>query len=326
VSGAKSSSATGTTGIAEPGLYCGRFAPSPTGPLHFGSLIAAVGSYLEARTYGGRWLLRIEDLDPPREQPGASERILLDLELFGFEWDGPVVYQSRRAELYERALARLDGLGLIRRCGCSRRQLESLAENRARADGDELYHPPDCIRPAGAGGETLRFRAADRVVEFADRSRGRVAVNVARTVGDFVLRRRDGLHAYQLAVTVDDAEQRVTDVVRGADLLSSTPRQNLIQQALGYATPGYLHLPLAVGASGSKLSKSTDAPALAAARPAVQLVTALTVLRQQPPACLAGGNVADVWHWARANWRPERFQGLTTIKVDDRPTGSLTQE
>jgi glutamyl-Q tRNA(Asp) synthetase len=311
VSVAKSSSATGTTGTAERSLrYRGRFAPSPTGPLHFGSLLAALGSYLEARTRRGLWLVRLEDLDPPRERPGAADRILADLELFGFDWDGPVLRQSTRAAAYEAALARLTGLGLTLNCGCSRSQLADLALDAERIAGDELYHPPRCPNPAADGEGAVRFRAPDCELAFVDRCQGRIHANIARTVGDFVLRRRDGLHAYQLAVTVDDAEQGITDVVRGADLLASTPRQMLLQDALGLPRPGYLHLPLAVDAGGNKLSKSSDAPALNDAPAAAQLVAVLDCLRQDAPPGLSTARPADVLEWALAHWRPERFRGL----------------
>jgi len=320
---AKSSSATGTTGTAEPpGRYCGRFAPSPTGPLHFGSLLAAVGSYLEARTRGGRWLVRIEDLDPPRERPGAAEQILSDLDRFGFEWDGPVLRQSTRAADYDAALDRLGQLGLTLDCGCSRSQLAAIGRpTQEPADADERFHPVICPNPIAAGTGTVRLRVPDRVVEFDDRSLGSTRANVVRTTGPFVLRRRDGLHAYQLAVTIDDAEQGVTDVVRGADLLASTPRQILLHEALGLPRPGYLHLPLAVNADGHKLSKSGDAPALDTAVPSVQLVAVLGALRQAPPAGLGRASAGEVWAWALGHWRPERFRSLMKIIPTSRTTG-----
>jgi glutamyl-Q tRNA(Asp) synthetase len=321
VSVAKSSSATGTTGTADPPhSYCGRFAPSPTGPLHFGSLLAALGSYLEARTRGGRWLVRIEDLDPPRERPGAADRILTDLERFGFTWDGPVLRQSTRADAYLAALDRLERLQLTLWCGCRRSQLAAIVGAEPALDAaDEARHPTVCPNPAPRGGGSIRFRCADREVEFVDRCQGRCSLNVARTTGPFVVHRRDGLHAYQLAVTVDDAAQGVTDVVRGADLLASTARQILLQEALGLPRPGYLHLPLAVTADGTKLSKSGDAPALDAAAPSVQLVTALEVLRQEPPAELRQSRPAEVWRWAIGHWRPERFRSLMRINIDAAP-------
>jgi glutamyl-Q tRNA(Asp) synthetase len=321
VSVAKSSLATGTTGTADPPHpYCGRFAPSPTGPLHFGSLLAALASCLEARVRGGRWLVRIEDLDPPRERPGAADRILTDLERFGFTWDGPVLWQSTRAEAYQAALDRLDWLQLTLLCGCSRSQLAGAADPEPAQDAaDEARHPTVCPNPAPPGRGSIRFRCADRDVEFTDRCQGQCSLNVARTTGPFVVRRRDGLHAYQLAVTVDDAAQGVTDVVRGADLLASTARQILLQEALGLSRPGYLHVPLAVTADGTKLSKSGDAPALDSAEPSVQLVAALEVLRQEPPAELRHAPPPEVWRWAFGHWRPERFRSLMRINIDAAP-------
>ncbi|HVN42486.1 MAG TPA: tRNA glutamyl-Q(34) synthetase GluQRS, partial [Steroidobacteraceae bacterium] len=286
MSGARSSSATETTGTADlaPGApvrpYRGRFAPSPTGSLHFGSLVAAVGSFLEARTRNGVWLVRIEDLDPPRERPGAADEILRTLERLALHWDEAVVRQSERTALYAEALERLERLGLTRACTCSRAALAALPANRHRAPGEELYHPPECLPSGGAPtpGHAVRLRVPARPVAFTDRSLGPQSMDVAATVGDFVLRRRDGLFAYQLAVVVDDAEQGVSEVVRGADLLSSTPRQILLQEALGLPRPGYLHLPLAVDYNGLKLSKSDNAPAATLAAPAASIVGVLEFL------------------------------------------------
>ena len=318
MSDAKSSSATATTGTAEPARpYRGRFAPSPSGPLHFGSLIAAVGSFLEARTRDGEWLVRIEDLDPPRERPGAADEILATLERFQLHWDGPVLRQSSRTAAYESALERLAASGSLRACLCSRAQLATLAENQRRPAGEELYHPPECIAPAPSPTDVpaWRLRAPDRDVEFVDRVQGGQRSNVARTVGDFVLKRRDGLFAYQLAVVVDDAFQGITDIVRGADLLSSTARQIVLQRALRLPPVTYMHLPIAVSNAGIKLSKSEDAPALSRSSPAAQLAAALEFLRQAPPAALARAPLAEVWQWAMAHWRPERFTGVRTGPV-----------
>jgi glutamyl-Q tRNA(Asp) synthetase len=311
VSGVKSSSAIATTvEVSRP--YRGRFAPSPTGPLHFGSLVAAVASWLEARTHRGEWLLRIEDLDPPREKPGATDDIMAALERLGLHWDGPVLRQSTRLEAYRAVLERLASDGLLRECSCSRAALAALPANLAREPGDELFHPVRCLSAAADAPQVaaLRLRVPDCVVEFVDRVQGPQTVNVARSVGDFVLRRRDGLFAYQLAVVVDDAEQGILDIVRGADLLSSTPRQILLQRALGLPCLTYMHVPLAVGRNGLKLSKSEDAPGLMLAAPARQAVAALEFLGQEPPAELARGGVAAVWDWAVTHWHPERIAGL----------------
>jgi len=292
--------------------YRGRFAPSPSGELHFGSLVAAVGSYLDARSHDGTWLVRIEDLDPPREQPGAADQILHTLDALGLHWDGPVLRQSTRGKAYAEAIDRLQRLGLTRSCSCTRSALAGLAQNRERPAGEELYHPPDCIPGVTAAppGRAIRLRVPDRDVEFVDRAQGAVRTNVAGTVGDFVLRRRDGLFAYQLAVVVDDAEQGITDVVRGSDLLASTPRQILLQEALGLPRPAYLHLPLAVDDRGRKLSKSENAPAASGTAAAETILAVLEFLGQQPPSGLAYAGCDEVLQWGVAHWRPDRFAGI----------------
>ena len=315
MNGAKSSSATATTGTVEaPSPYRGRFAPSPSGTLHFGSLVAAVASFLDARAAGGQWLVRIEDLDPPRERPGAADEILSTLDRLGLHWDGPVLHQSTRSDAYAMALERLQRDGRIRGCCCTRAALAALPENEPRAAGDDLFHPQTCISGPIDGGlrQALRFRVPDLDVTFRDRVQGAIRVNVARTVGDFVLRRKDGLHAYQLAVVVDDEEQGITHVVRGMDLLHSTPRQILLQQALGLRGLEYMHVPLVVNASGLKLSKSADAPGLAAASPTLQVVAALEILGQRPPGVLRTATADEVLAWAVSNWHPARFAGVAS--------------
>ncbi len=239
-------------------MYRGRFAPTPSGPLHFGSLVAALASYLDARAHDGEWLLRIEDVDPPRVVKGAAAGILHTLAAHGFESDGEVIHQSRCGEAYLEALARLRDQGLIYPCTCSRKRISD--QSLPGVDG---FVYPGCCRdrnPAAEG--ALRFRLAAQRVRFEDRLLGQVACDVERECGDFVLRRVDGLITYQLAVVVDDARQGITHVVRGADLLTSTPRQIVLQQALGYPTPTYLHLPVVLDPHGCKLSKQTKAAAL----------------------------------------------------------------
>jgi len=283
--------------------YRGRFAPSPTGPLHFGSLVAAVGSYLDARSQGGEWLLRMEDVDTPRNVPGAADSILATLDAFGFAWDGPVLWQSRRAEAYGEALARLRAAGLAYGCACSRKEIADSA-SRPAIDGGLAY--PGTCRAGLAAGRSVRawrLRVDDEEIAFVDRLQGRVAQHLERDVGDFVLLRADGLFAYQLAVTVDDEFQGITDIVRGADLLASTPRQIWLQRCLGFAEPRYAHLPVASNAAGEKLSKQTLAPALNPAQAAGELVRALRFLGQPAPDELRSAPVAEVWAWARANWR-----------------------
>jgi glutamyl-Q tRNA(Asp) synthetase len=313
VSDAKSSSATATTGTAEsPVRYRGRFAPSPSGPLHFGSLVAAIGSFLEARTRGGEWLVRIEDLDPPRCRPGAADDILRSLERLKLTWDGQVMRQGTRTGAYGVAFERLRSGGWLLPCRCSRAQLAALPENRARGPGEELAHPGRCVPGSrrAATAPAWRFRAPDLDIAFVDRVQGPQSQNLARCGGDFVVRRRDGLFAYQLAVVVDDAAQGITDVVRGADLLDSTARQILLLQALQLPRPTYMHLPLAVDASGVKLSKSGDAPAVLHAAPAAPIVAALEFLRQDPPAGLRRAALDEVWAWALEHWQPSRLCGM----------------
>jgi len=313
VSVAKSSSAIATTGTAEsPDRYRGRFAPSPSGQLHFGSLVAAVGSFLEARANGGEWLVRIEDLDPPRCRPGASDAILRSLERLGLAWDGSVLYQSSRTDAYVDAFERLRAAGRLRPCRCSRAQLAALPGNRSRSRGEELTHPPECVAGSQRAATTpaWRFRAPDLDVEFVDRVQGLQVQNAARAGGDFVVRRRDGVFAYQLAVVVDDGAQGITDVVRGADLLDSTARQMLLQRALQIPLMTYMHLPLAVDASGVKLSKSGDAPDSGHAEPAALVVAVLEFLRQAPPPELKRARLDEIWAWARQHWQPSRFSGM----------------
>ncbi|NTV96208.1 MAG: tRNA glutamyl-Q(34) synthetase GluQRS, partial [Thiobacillus sp.] len=222
-----------------PPAYRGRFAPTPSGPLHFGSLVAALGSCLEARSRDGAWLLRIEDVDPPRVVAGSADAILRTLDTFGFEWDGPVVYQSRRTEAYRAALADLRRLDLVYACSCSRKQLAETA----RRGIDGTVYPGTCrARHEHDARLAQRFRVPNVRITFTDGLLGRVACDVAPECGDFVLRRADGVYTYQLAVVVDDAEQGISHIVRGADLLTSTPRQIVLQQALGLPTPSYLHL------------------------------------------------------------------------------------
>jgi glutamyl-Q tRNA(Asp) synthetase len=240
--------------------YRGRFAPSPTGPLHAGSLVAALASWLDARAHGGAWLVRIEDLDPPREVPCATADIVATLSAFGMSPDEPIALQSKRSPLYTNAFGRLHDRGVIYGCACSRTEVELAAARDGRSAG---VYPGTCRE--GSGGRAIRawrFRVPSGRVEFEDRAVGRIGQNVDQDVGDFVVRRADGLWAYQLAVVVDDAAQRITDIVRGADLLDNTPRQIVLQQALGLPTPRYLHVPLVVNERGEKLSKQTGARAL----------------------------------------------------------------
>jgi glutamyl-Q tRNA(Asp) synthetase len=275
----------------------GRFAPSPTGPLHFGSLVAAIASWLDARHARGEWLVRIEDIDETRTVPGAADDILRTLEAFGLTWDGAVEWQTRRKPLYEAALEKLRSEGLAYRCRCSRREI---ADSGLRGIEGAVY--PGTCRSLALGGDVAgadRFVVPSGQVEFVDRIQGLVAQDVARDVGDFVLKRRDGLHAYQLAVVVDDAEQGVTDVVRGADLLPSTARQILLQRALALPTPRYLHFPVVADAAGEKLSKQTLARAVQSREAPALVAQALAFLGQ--PA-VAPGDPARMLAEALEKW------------------------
>ena len=280
--------------------YRGRFAPSPTGPLHFGSLVAAVGSYLEARTRSGEWLVRMEDLDPPRVAPGAADDILRTLAACGMEWNGAVAYQATRSDAYHSAVHRLREKSLVYPCACSRREI---ADSAVAGIEGPVY--PGTCRPGlapGRAARALRLSTRGATVAFDDAVQGRVSCDLEKEFGDFVLYRADDVYAYQLAVAVDDAEQGITDIVRGADLLGSTPRQLYLQQLLGLPRPRYAHLPVAVNAAGEKLSKQTFAAPVDATNPLPALAAALSFLGQQPPDGLARGTITKFWDWAIKCW------------------------
>jgi glutamyl-Q tRNA(Asp) synthetase len=297
--------------------YIGRFAPSPTGPLHFGSLVAALGSCLEARVCGGRWMLRMEDVDEPRCSSRAASDLLRTLDACGFAWDGPVLVQSQRKSRYREVLAALRSTGLVYPCACTRREL---ADSRLAPDGAPVY-PGTCRGGihSGRAARAWRLAVTAETICFDDALQGRLCQNLAREVGDYVLLRADGYFAYQLAVVVDDADQGVTHVVRGADLLDSTPRQVYLQRCLGLPTPAYAHLPVAVNAAGEKLSKQTRAAAIGTGKAVAALVAALDFLGQTPPAELALGTVADVWTWALAHWTLAAVPRLRTQPLYSRP-------
>lgn len=296
---------------------CGRFAPSPTGPLHFGSLVAALGSCLEARARGGgsgRWRVRMEDVDAPRCRQEHADAILALLEACGFEWDGEVLYQSARTARYREVLEDLKRAGAVYPCGCTRAELAAAPPG---IDGAPVY-PGTCRAglPPGKRARAWRLRLTGEVA-FDDAVQGRQAQRLERDVGDCVLLRADGLFAYQLAVVVDDADQGIDHVVRGADLIHSTPRQIHLQQILGLPTPQYAHLPVVLDANGQKLSKQTLAAPVDAAHAVPALFAALRFLGQNPPEDLCrahGGDTpadrrrasAELWAWARAHWRLDR--------------------
>jgi glutamyl-Q tRNA(Asp) synthetase len=275
--------------------YIGRFAPTPSGYLHFGSLVAALASYLDARAAGGRWLLRIEDLDPPREVPGAQAAILSTLESYGFEWDGPVMRQSERHAAYAEVLQRWLSQGLAYACSCSRKQLEPY---------QGIY--PGLCRNAGHPwtDAAIRLRVPELSYQFTDRVQGNFAQHLGREVGDFIIHRRDGLYAYQLAVVIDDAAQGINAIVRGADLLDSTPRQLYLQELLGVPAPSYLHVPLITQPDGHKLGKSYRAPPLPIAQARPLLLRALRALGQAAPAELLELSPSEILQWAAQYWQP----------------------
>ena len=305
-------------GVPSSRHYRGRFAPSPTGPLHFGSLIAALASYCDARAVGGEWRVRIEDVDEPRSRAGADDGILATLERYGFAWDGPVLRQSDRSARYANALERLVASEEAYACACARRELEHAPEG---AGGERIY-PGTCRHGvpshiAERVQRAWRVRiATDSVISFRDRLLGAQTQDIARDVGDFVVKRADGLFAYQLAVVVDDAEQAITDVVRGADLLASTPRQIWLQHRLGYPTSTYLHVPIGVDGEGRKLSKQTHAAALPH-DPLPALLAAWRFL-DQPPLFAAErfANVDEFWAAAIAAWSPQRLPPVAMLPVE----------
>ena len=279
--------------------YIGRFAPSPTGPLHFGSLLAAVASYLQAKSRSGWWLLRVEDIDPPRQQKGAIEEILTALERYGFEWDGPVTYQSENAARHHQVVAELLAAGLAYPCSCSRRDLATAKQGPLGA-----IYPGTCRNGCQGDEFAVRVRTNDAPIDFVDLLQGTQCQRLESESGDFVIRRRDGLIAYHLAVVIDDFDQGISEIIRGIDLLDSTPRQIHLQRLLDYRTPAYLHIPVAENAEGQKLSKLTGAPAIPLKNINRTLVTALKALGQQPPSELAESSLDDIWIWSIKHWQP----------------------
>jgi glutamyl-Q tRNA(Asp) synthetase len=334
--------------------YVGRFAPSPTGPLHFGSLLAAMASYADALAHNGKWLVRIEDVDTPRSQAGAAEHILRTLSDFGFRWDGEVVVQSERKEFYENALTTLQTSDMVFACACTRKMLEAQPQN---VSGERMY-PGTCLKlpllggegwgegrsiataqtspqeshpnisnatpntqppspqpspPGGGSSVALRLQVPSETILWTDRLLGAQSQHLANDVGAFIIKRSDGLFAYQLAVVVDDALQGITHIVRGADLLSSTARQTYLQRLLNVPTPQYLHIPVAVNGRGEKLSKQTLAPALDAAAALPTLQAAWRALNQAPAPSVA--THAEFWAHAARAWSVARLPRMLTLSV-----------
>jgi len=284
----------------------GRFAPSPTGPLHYGSLLAAVASFLNSRAKKGRWLVRIDDLDPPREIAGASDDLLHTLEKYGLHWDDEVVYQSRRHKLYDEALKQLNNKDLLYRCSCSRKEIAKRGEKFYQGQCRQGYK-------AESAHYSLRIKTPDRSVSWVDLIQGHQTYNLFDSNGDFIVQRSDSLFAYHLAVVVDDAEQQVTEIIRGADLLTSTPAQLYLQQSLGISPPQYGHIPVAVNADGDKLCKQTGAEPISLKNPEKMLVKALSDLGQVPPADLEASSVDDVLGWGIDNWDLKSVPGKPVL-------------
>jgi len=294
--------------------YRGRFAPTPSGPLHFGSLVAAAGSRADALAAGGEWHLRIDDLDPPRVAPGAVDAILHCLETFGFTWDGAVVFQSQRIEAYRSALERLRRVAPVYRCTCPRSRIAAVG--LPGIEGPR--YPGTCRDGSGRldGPAAWRLDTRGAPIAFSDRRLGEYVQDVETAIGDFVLWRADGIPSYHLACAVDDTECGFTDVVRGADLAASTPRQILIGRWLGASQPAWMHLPLVRHSTGEKLSKQTRAPAVDASRPGAVLSEAFAFLGHPPPPELGAGAVSDLWSWVAEHWSPERIPGATGPQGD----------
>ena len=292
--------------------YRGRFAPSPTGPLHFGSLVTAVGSYLDAKSRHGVWLVRMEDLDTPRCLTGADKNILDTLAVFGLVSDEPVLYQSRRTAAYESALLQLQKMNATYLCDCSRKAITESAQIGIEG----AIYPGTCRHRISINHNHSASRVrTDQLAEirFEDRLQGNIHQLIESEIGDFVVKRADGLFAYQLAVVVDDAFQGITDVVRGCDLLTSTARQIALQNLLNLPTPRYAHLPIAVNVAGEKLSKQTLANPVDAEHPVATLWQVLEFLQQQPPINLRRQSLAALWQWALENWRSEHLVGLRSL-------------
>lgn len=297
--------------------YRGRFAPSPSGPLHFGSLVAATASYLQAKHRNGEWLVRIDDIDPPREQKGASSLILKTLEDFGFEWDADVLYQSTRQQRYQEAVNLLIEQQKAYFCSCSRK---SILQKTGQKEGDIIY-PGFCrngvlIESKNSNDYSIRLRCHNQPISFHDLLQGQQNINLEQQIGDFVLQRRDGYFSYHIATGIDDAEQNITEVVRGVDLLNCTPCQIHVQQALNMKSPQYCHLPIVTNERGQKLSKQHHAEALNPNNYATLLFETLKFLGQMPPIELISSNKNDIWSWAKTHWRLDLVPKKTQIMMD----------
>ncbi|MGR8953491.1 MAG: tRNA glutamyl-Q(34) synthetase GluQRS [Gammaproteobacteria bacterium] len=301
--------------MAEPRPYIGRFAPSPTGPLHLGSLYTALASFLDARSRQGLWLLRIDDIDTPRNAPGAIDRILATLDAYGLYWDGGVYFQSDHLADYEQALFDLQQADRLYPCICSRKMLAELPGAPAAHD----IYPGLCrdrqTPPAGKP-HALRVRSDDRDIVFEDALQGVICQNLAEEHGDFILKRKEGIVSYQLACVIDDSFQQVTHVVRGHDLVDSTPKQIFLQQLIGLPTPSYKHVPVITDKLGYKLSKQTQAAAVAMNEPHRIMFQLLEWLQQNPPRQLWGAGCDELLEWAVQNWKPAPLAKTAVIRPE----------
>ena len=288
--------------------YVGRFAPSPTGPLHIGSLLTAVASYLDAKACGGRWLLRMEDIDPPREMAGAADSIMETLQHYGLQWDGEVLFQSRQQERYEACVQQLLATADAFYCTCSRSQIIA-------ASGSATY-PGTCrhCHQPPAKPFAVRLQVEDREICFEDGLQGKLQCNLQQQGGDFVIKRKEGLYAYHLAVVLDDALQGVTHIVRGSDLLESTFCHCYLQDVLGLAHPQYSHLPVITNELDQKLSKQTHAEPIPLAQPWPYLLYCLHALEQSPPDSLRGASASTILDWAREHWQQQRIPHRRSIR------------
>ena len=286
--------------------YIGRFAPSPSGPLHFGSLVAALASYLDAHAHGGQWLVRMEDIDPPREQPGAADLILKTLETYGMHWHGSVVFQSQRTEAYQAILDDMLAKRLLYPCTGTRKKLA----------GSNGVYPGYCRDKTEIPEEpfSLRLKCPSEMFSFDDRIQGKQSFALGK-LGDFILKRKDGLFAYQLAVCVDDEYQGITHIVRGVDLLDSTPRQLHFQNVLDYRHPVYAHIPVITQADGNKLSKQNHAPAIPLDEPRPMLVLALKSLGLSPEQVLEHGSVEEILNWGMTHWDISKIPSTHGIEL-----------
>lgn len=304
-------------------MYIGRFAPSPTGPLHFGSLIAAVASYCDAKANHGKWLIRMEDLDQPRTIPGVADNILSTLQAFGFVWNDEIIYQSQRTAIYATALQTLKQQNIIYPCACSRKEI---ADSAITSGIEGLIYPKTCLlHPTKASYTKIAYRiiVPDNTLSFTDQIQGEITQNLAREIGDFIIKRADEIFAYQFAVVVDDAEQGITHVIRGADLLNSTPRQIYLQYLLQHATPHYAHFPIVVNAVGEKLSKQTLAKAIHPKEANKLIFDALNFLGQSPPTVIKNATLDEVWHWAISNWKIDR---VPKNRISPLPVSTLASQ